>query len=104
MVSPADLVYLQPTAPDPATTPADGTSDAGAVAGLGHEAGARDTDGPWSPTKPLLESAAPCRLSAPPAPPPGAAPISPRSTHRAAPPPLGQGQRETERWETVIPV
>ena len=58
-VSPADLVYLQPTAPDPATTPADGTSDAGSVAGLGDEAVARDTDGAWSTIKPLLESAAP---------------------------------------------
>jgi Tfp pilus assembly protein PilX len=59
MVSPAGLVYLQPSSPDPTTTPADGTTDAGAVAGSGGAGLARDASGAWSTIKPLLESAAP---------------------------------------------
>lgn len=59
MVSPAGLVYLQPSSPDPTTTPADGTTDAGAVAGPGGAGLARESEGGWSTIKPLLESAAP---------------------------------------------
>lgn len=59
MVSPAGLVYLQPSSPDPTTAPADGTTDAGAVAGSGGAGLARDANGSWSDIKPLLDSAAP---------------------------------------------
>ena len=59
MVSPAGLVYLQPSSPDPTTTPADGSTDAGAVAGSGGAGLARDAEGSWSTIKPLLGSAAP---------------------------------------------
>lgn len=58
MVSPEDLVYLQPRTPDPSTTPADGSADAGAVAGQGAEL-ARPADGGWSSMKPLLGSGHP---------------------------------------------
>lgn len=59
MVSPADLVYLQPSSPDPTTTAADGSTDAGAVAGSGGAGLARDANGSWSEIKPLLDSATP---------------------------------------------
>jgi cell division protein FtsL len=59
MVSPADLVYLQPTSPDQATAPTNGSTDAGAVAGPGGSGPARDTSGSWSTMKPLLEGAGP---------------------------------------------
>ncbi len=58
MVSPDDLVYLQPRTPDPSTTPADGSTDAGATAGRA-AALASAADGSWSTMKPLLESATP---------------------------------------------
>ena len=59
MVSPAGLVYLQPTSPDPTTAPADGSTEAGAVAGSGPEGPARDVDGAWSTIKPLLDGVTP---------------------------------------------
>ena len=59
MVSPAGLVYLQPSTPDPTTSPADGSTDAGAVAGSGGAGLARDSTSAWSTIKPLLDSAAP---------------------------------------------
>lgn len=59
MVSPAGLVYLQPTSPDPITAPADGSTDASAVAGPGGAGLARDAEGSWSTIKPLLGPAAP---------------------------------------------
>jgi uncharacterized protein HemX len=51
MVTPQDLVYLQPPAAT-ATTSADASTDADAIA-------SRPTTGSWSTVKPMLEAPAP---------------------------------------------
>jgi hypothetical protein len=58
MVAPDDLVYLQPSTPDPAA-PADDSSDDPAGADPGTETADAHADGAWSTVKPLLAAPAP---------------------------------------------